>query len=153
MKLKQGDMWSAYPDSDLFLVTTNSTVRKDGALVMGRGIALEAKTRFPDLPFAAGAWLRAAGLTGGDYGILLPYPNMDHPQHRVGMFQVKRHWGDQASLDLIRLSVTTLSQLVEEDGYENVHLNFPGIGNGKLQYAHVLPLLSELPPQVTVWTR
>lgn len=31
MKRKQGDMWSSYNQADLFLVTTNSTLRNDGA--------------------------------------------------------------------------------------------------------------------------
>jgi hypothetical protein len=47
MKLTNGNMWSAYPQADLFLITTNSTLKNDGCLVMGKGIALEAAQRFP----------------------------------------------------------------------------------------------------------
>ena len=36
---QRGDLWTAFAPTNLFLITTNSTIRKDGALVMGRGIA------------------------------------------------------------------------------------------------------------------
>ena len=35
-------------------ITTNGYVRRDGALVMCRGVALEAKNKFPDLPYILG---------------------------------------------------------------------------------------------------
>lgn len=44
----QGDMWSVYDDADLFLITTNSTLKKNGALAMGRGIAQQARAASPD---------------------------------------------------------------------------------------------------------
>jgi hypothetical protein len=48
---KRGDMWSAWDSADLFVITTNSTLRLgDKNLVMGRGIALQAKSAFPALP-------------------------------------------------------------------------------------------------------
>jgi len=57
MKFQKGDMWTAYKDSDLFLITTNSFVRKDGELVMGRGIAQQAKRLYPMVPKIAGEWI------------------------------------------------------------------------------------------------
>lgn len=48
-EFRRGDMWTAYEPADLFLITTNSTIRPDGALVMGRGIARQARDRFPGL--------------------------------------------------------------------------------------------------------
>lgn len=47
-------MWSAYDDADLFLITTNSTLKKNGALLMGRGIARQARDLFPGLDLALG---------------------------------------------------------------------------------------------------
>jgi len=32
-------------------------------------------------------------------------------------------------------------------------MNFPGIGNGRLDRADVLPLLMDLPETVTIWER
>jgi len=153
MKLKKGDMWSALDHADLFLVTTNAMVRKDGALVMGRGIAREAATRYTQLPYEAGKWLKVSGLQRSFYGVLRPYPQLDHPMHKLGLFQVKFHWADDASLDLIANSTQVLRDLIEEEGYEDVHLNFPGIGNGRLSYSDVLPVVKHLPDAVTLWTR
>lgn len=45
-------MWTAYDDADLFLITTNSTLKKNGVLVMGRGIARQACDRCPGLDTA-----------------------------------------------------------------------------------------------------
>lgn len=50
MILEKGNMWDCFGKVDLFLVTTNPIVNAKGELVMGRGIALEAKKRFPELP-------------------------------------------------------------------------------------------------------
>lgn len=152
MKRKQGDMWSSYDEADLFLVTTNSTLRSDGALVMGRGIALEATRRFPNLQARAGAAIARAGAVSGFYGVLQPYP-AHRAEHKLGLFQVKYHWRDKAGLDLIERSAEMLCQLVEETGLQNVHLNFPGIGNGHLPLHQVLPIVEQLPDAVTVWTK
>jgi hypothetical protein len=51
---QQGDMWSVYQEADLFLITTNATLKRNGALVIGRGIARQARDRFPGLDIALG---------------------------------------------------------------------------------------------------
>lgn len=61
MRLARGDMWSAYDGADLFLVTTNGVVTRDGKLVMGAGIARQARDRFPGLDEALGKAALAAG--------------------------------------------------------------------------------------------
>jgi hypothetical protein len=52
-------MWTAYQSADLFLITTNATITARGALVMGRGIARQAKERFPGLNVALGRQMQA----------------------------------------------------------------------------------------------
>ena len=42
---KTGNMWDSWDDADLFLITTNAVIKVNGELVMGRGIALEARQR------------------------------------------------------------------------------------------------------------
>jgi len=51
---QRGDLWTAFAPTNLFLITTNSTIRKDGALIMGRGIAQQARDRFPGLDVVLG---------------------------------------------------------------------------------------------------
>lgn len=60
-----GNMWDSYEVADLFLITTNSTLTRPNKLVMGRGIALQAKERFPGLDTALG---RQIGTACGSYG-------------------------------------------------------------------------------------
>ena len=148
MKLAAGDMWSAWSSVDLFLITTNSTVRRDGALVMGRGIAKEAATRWPRLPYSLGN--RISSLGTDKYGIIV---SAFWPKTKIGAFQVKVYWGDPADLDLILFSTKKLIHWCGLHPSAAVALNFPGIGNGRQDPANVLPIIRKLPDQVTVWTR
>ncbi len=83
MRLAQGDMWSAFDQVDLFLVTTSHVVTKDGKLVMGAGIAKQARDRFPGLDAALG---QAALPTGIPYGLLV---SSHWPEAKLGAFQTK----------------------------------------------------------------
>jgi hypothetical protein len=143
MILEVGDMWVALEETDLFLITANATIKRNGALVMGRGLALEAKRRFPGLDLACGRLV-------GDrqvYGVgVLPAPFTP-----LGLFQVKNHFRERADLDLIKRSVRALLSLLEFSRLERVDLNFPGIGNGGLPQSCVLPLIEPLPDRVHVW--
>lgn len=142
MILEKGNMWSVFDSTDIFMITTNPIRRKDGAVVMGRGIALEAKTKYPTLPH--------------DFGNMLEtYPNniglIGHYDYtRIYWFMVKHHWRDRADLEVIKKSVTELRELLEWSD-ERVDMNFPGIGNGKLKREDVLPVLQTLPDNVHVW--
>jgi len=163
-QFRAGDMWETYEDADLFLITTNSTLRKDGALVIGQGIAWQAKERFPGLDLALGRQiqttcgspsvsLRACAerseVTGlGEYGLLI---SPRWPAAKLGAFQVKRHYSQPASLELIQRSTATLCVWCAEHPDAGVHLNFPGVGYGRLRREEVLPIIIQLPDQVTIW--
>jgi hypothetical protein len=54
---------------------------------------------------------------------------------RVGAFQVKRHFKDDAKLELIKASCLVLINEIIRDNPVQVHLNYPGIGNGRLTVA------------------
>lgn len=73
----------------------------------------------------------------------------------IGAFQVKNHWGNPAETELIANSVERLVEILATPAYErwSVSLNFPGIGNGRLERRVVLPLLEPLPENVTVWEK
>lgn len=152
MILEKGDMWSIFGKTDLFLITTNPIRRKDGALVMGRGIALEAAKRFPDLPFAYGIDTAMDAWTQG-------YEDALHPSccntvgtydgQLMGYFMVKHHWREPADLEIIRQSVRQCSRLFST--LDRVDLNFPSIGNGKLKREDVLPIIEQLPDNVHIW--
>lgn len=142
-------MWSVFHDTDVFMITTNPIRRKDGAVVMGRGIAAEAKERYPDLPY--------------DFGVALAGLHPEIDQRNVGMigryeytdiyfFMVKDHWKEPAKLDIIKQSVFYLKHGFDWED-KRIDLNFPGIGNGHLAREDVLPLLQDLPDNVHIWEK
>ena len=142
---QRGDMWTAFATADLFLITTNSTIRKDGALVMGRGIALQARDRFSGLAASLGQHiLNTCGPSG-----LLVGPRW--PEAKLGAFQVKVHYSQPASLELVRHSTAMLCAWCAAHPDAQVVLNYPGIGNGRLRRETVLPIIAQLPEQVTIW--
>ena len=147
-QFQRGDMWSAYNRANLFLVTTNSTLKRNNALVMGRGIARQARDRFPGLDLAFGQAI--AGRCGhlGRYRLLV---SPQWPNAKIGAFQVKTHYGQSAELALIKESAAALAEWCALHPHQTAHLNFPGIGNGGLLHEEVAPLLATLPHQVTIW--
>jgi hypothetical protein len=145
MKLSRGDMWSVYDQADLFLVTTNGVVSKDDKLVMGAGIAKQARDRFPGLDKALG---KAVLTTGLPYGLLVSHR---WPKAKLGAFQTKDCWTEGASPALIDLSTHNLLEWCKEHPTAQVHLNMPGVGLGGLPRELVLPILEPLPDTVTVW--
>lgn len=147
-QFRLGNMWTAYTTADLFLVSTNSTIRQDGALVMGRGIARQAKERFPGLDAALGRQVQALCGNQGIYGLLV---SPRWPAAKLGAFQVKRHYSQPARLELIRRSTAALCTWCADHPDTSVHLNYPGIGNGRLHREAVLPIIAQLPDQVTIW--
>jgi len=144
MRIVTGDMFTGR--CDVLLVTTNAVVRNDGRLVMGRGAARTAVLKYPKCDLVFGSMVRDFG---PNYGVLYYAPK---PDLRLGIFQVKQHWADKADLHLIQRSVDVLrSTCTNLWKNRSVRLNFPGIGNGRLTEEQVLPLLRDLPDNVTIW--
>jgi hypothetical protein len=128
-----GDLFS-YP-ADATCITTNGTVKKNGECVMGRGVALEAKKRWPAVPLVLGNAVNAFGnivqsIYVIDYWSLVAFP-------------VKHNWWEKADLDLIARSCGQLVDLAD-DCWECVALPRPGCGNGSLDWQEVKPVLGKL---------
>lgn len=138
---EKGDMWSAFDNTDHFLITTNRIVKRDGGLVMGAGIAKTARDRWPGLDKKLGTAIKQAG---AEYGVILG--------KKIGIFQVKNHFKEEACLKLIEQSAKKLAEVANSNPEKRYDLNFPGIGNGKRQFNDVEPLLQVLPSNVHVWT-
>ena len=141
---KTGNMWDDYDNVDYFLITTNSTIKNNGAVVMGRGIAKTVKDKWYGIDVTFGRKITETCGSGGFYGVLF--------DDNIGFFQVKYHWGDQARLDLIESSTAALWLLASAAPDKKFALNMPGIGNGGLAYSLVKPLVDELPDNVDIWT-
>ncbi len=162
MILKYGDMWSAWDKANLFLITTNACIELDYRLVMGAGIAKQARDRWPGIDMRIGTALRGRAerktdftYGGRSYTLLEPEYNLlisaDWPRLRLGLFQVKRHFHIGASIGIITQSAAELALWCSTRPDAQVHLNFPGIGNGRLEKDAVLPIIEKLPDSVHVW--
>lgn len=142
---RKGDMWSVMDKVDIFCFTANTTIKKDGSLVMGRGMALQVKRRFPGIDFSVGKII-ANQPARQHYGfIVVPWPGAD-----IGVFQVKHHFKNKADISLIKGACVSLFEYLLDEP-STVALNFPGIGNGGLSKDLVMPILTFLPDCVEIW--
>lgn len=131
----QGNLWDFYERPEAVVcITTNGTVKTNGACVMGRGCAKEAMIRFPDLPLGVGAHIKTEG---------------NIPLYCRGWklftFPVKHEWWERADLQLIQESAQILANYAKERPALVFYLPRPGCGNGKLDWnTEVKPLLESL---------
>jgi hypothetical protein len=109
-------------------ITTNGILTKKFELVMGAGVALEAKKRYPELPKILGKLVQ----TGGNHVYLIENLN-------IASFPTKHHWCDSSDLDLIAQSCQELITQVAEWDY--VVMPRVGTGMGRLTWDVVKPIL------------
>lgn len=132
-----GNLWE-YP-ADVRIITTNGTINRKGRAVMGRGCALEAAQRFPELPERLAKLITEGG-------------NRPYLLHDLALltFPVKHNWWENANVPLIRASALQLLELIDpEKTY--VAPRF-GCGNGRLDWGLVKSLVRDLPDNVHLIT-
>lgn len=139
MKTLSTDLWKFHPDSWIG-ITTNGYINAQGQCVMGRGCALEAKKRYPNLPRIIANHIKEQG------NHVFVFPKV-----KIITFPVKHKYNQMADLSLIRRSAKELVMQLDEYGIDEFYLPRPGCGNGKLRWADVEPILDEiLDERVTV---
>lgn len=104
---------------------------------MGRGVALQAKQRWPQLPRILGESIQksdnhVAYLLWPDEALLLL------------SFPTKHHWRDDADLELIARSCGELIILADRLNLEHILLPRPGTGNGRLDWTQVRPVIAPI---------
>ncbi len=148
MILERGNMFDMWGKTDLFLFTSNPIVNKQGLAVMGRGIAKQLASKYPEVRKSFGQLLKEGVEVGCDWVCTVD-------NQPVGYFMVKDHWAEQAKLNIIQKSVDDLRHWIkdeeDEGNYWRIDLNFPGIGNGHLPRDEVLPIIEQLPDNVHIW--
>lgn len=143
----RGNLWTFKVDAEagacagqsprlLRCITTNGATRRDGAAVMGRGCALEAKEKMPGIEYRLGELLGEHGNRVFRLGALADGSH-------VASFPVKHHWKQLADLDLIERSSRQLVELADKFGYRAL-VPRPGCGNGALAWHDVRPVLEQV---------
>ena len=132
MKEIKGNIWDYYDKGNWIVITTNGTVKVNGEAVMGRGVALQAKQKFPSLPGELGKTLKMAG-------------NQLHtfPHYRIITYPVKHRWEEKASPFLINQGAYQLSMYADSLRLDLVYMVRPGCGNGGLDWKNVKPILEK----------
>lgn len=156
MKIIKGNLWDSI--DDLILVTGNMYITKDNKLVMGRGAALELKEKFPGIDYKFAKIIKYYGR--GEYNVIVvdPFANAAEKYTKnqlYGVFQVKFHFKSPANLELIERSCNKLISLLKHPlrNFNAVSMNFPGIGYGQRTVEEVLPIVSKLPDNVTLYMK
>jgi len=141
-----GNIWR-YP-ADFIVITTNGDINSKSEAVMGRGVALQAATRYPWIKLALARYIRSSGnclhyILSGDSRIIPP----------IIAFPVKHHWREKADLELIAQSAKELQIFINMNNV-NKELIYvmpkPGCGNGGLSWKEVKPVIEFLPDNVHV---
>lgn len=154
MKLKNGNIWDMLSqDKTVIFVTTNAMLDSKDELVMGGGIALQAKKHFPLLPYLFGKYLKESGKVMDEYGLLIHPSTFTATREisKVCAFQTKINPWHDSTLDIIDTSVSMLMSMANTHNDFTFHLPFPGVGLGNLTKQEVLPLLECLQDNVIVW--
>jgi hypothetical protein len=133
-----GDFWTVQGDARC--VTTNGTLRANGNAIMGKGMALQAKQRYPKLEYTLGKLIQKYGNHTFKLG------------NGLISFPTKRHWREDSDIELIKRSAQELVSILKDDPAKRVLLTRPGCGNGNLDWEDVRPILQtilsygQLPP-------
>ena len=139
----KGDIWNDFDELDYICVTTNSVLKTNGNLCMGKGIAKQAANRCPHLPIIFGQQIKLKNKENGIYGLLA--------YEKYIAFQTKIDWRDSSPLYVIANSLDKLTRLALKYPKKVFGLSYPGIGNGNLTKHQVYPLLKTLPGNVIIY--
>ncbi|MBU0959851.1 MAG: macro domain-containing protein [Nanoarchaeota archaeon] len=143
-----GNMWSFLYRTDYCIcLTTNGNVKKNGEAVMGKGIAAQAKARFPSLPIMIAQRLEQCG---NHVDVLHIYDLHNEQEAHIAIFPTKNNWWEKSDIDLIHRSAQELAEIARTNPNTTFVLPTPGCGNGGLDYADVRPRLECLPDNVIV---
>lgn len=164
MILENTDIWSLV-EKGAIGIPTNGFVTRNGAGVMGAGLALDAKTRYPGIVFDLGAHLRREGNVVGwlrtDPHQLISIPvkpsfiKLETPEHKFKILpKVRSLYGIgetvlgfycMADIEIIETSLNQLVDFIKKNSLKTVFIPLLGCGNGGLSPSrNLFPLLERM---------
>ena len=135
MREVEGDIWDFHNKEKFIGITTNGDTNRDGLAIMGRGVALQASERFPELRKQLGISL----LEHGNHIFFFR-------KYKLITFPVKHHWRENADPSLIQQSAKHLVEMLDNQVYklDSVYLPEPGTGAGKLNWKDVKKIIQPI---------
>ena len=119
----KSNIWNS--DASYICVTTNGIVKRDGTLVMGAGIAKQARDHFPGIDKALGDGVKTFGNTPMMFMTVGEGPN-------IISLPTKHHWKDKSDLELIVKSVAHIAKTMRST--DTIALTRPGCALGGLDW-------------------
>ena len=139
-----------YIDGDIFKSHAQVLVNPVNTVgVMGKGIALELKKRYPDMFQAYKDICNKRELKIGS--LMLCY----EPDHWVLLFPTKEHWRNPSQIEYIEAGLANFCRTYTEKGITSAAFPRLGCGNGGLNWADVKPVmekyLQDLPIDIYIY--
>jgi O-acetyl-ADP-ribose deacetylase (regulator of RNase III) len=132
LEVLQGDIFSSGCQA---LVCPVNTVG-----VMGKGLALAFKERYPAYFKAYQELCRRKQIhLGNIVPFVLPQP--EGSTKVIISFATKSHWTEKSQDWVIKFSLTDLSRLITQQGYESVAVPAVGCGEGGLAWKEIRPMI------------
>ncbi len=159
MKEAVADLFSFIGKADAICITTNGSTKMNGAAVMGRGCAKEAKERFKGIDHILGSSLRKNGnsvqvLMKSENTAIVSFPvkpgdvrshyQVNKCSIRAEGYYITPGWSMKADQRIIEHSAKELKELADKNNWQTVVLPRPGCGNGRFKWEDVKPLLKDL---------
>jgi len=133
MQETTGDLWRFHETGHWIAIPTNGTLRQDGQLVMGAGVAKQARDRFAMLPLLLGDLIRCFGNQVVAVSSL-----------RIAAFPTKHDWRASACPGLIAKSCIELGRYLTQFEIAKIYLPRVGAGLGGLEWEQVRALIAPL---------
>lgn len=122
--------------AEVLVNTVNSQLSEFGNPVMGKGVALAFKNRFPSIMNDYGAAIRSGELRPGR-ALLFDLPD----GRKWAALATKDHFRDQSQMEWVDAGLKELGEKLRAAGISSVALPPPGCGNGGLNWKEVEPLV------------
>lgn len=119
----KGNIWDS--SVQYKCITTNGCITSCGLNVMGKGIAHQAKKKYPKISRLLGNKIKNDG------------NHVYYLDNGLFSFPTKYDWRSRSDINLIIQSANELVKLVNELNIDKIVLPRPGCGNGKLNWIEV----------------
>lgn len=134
-----------YKNGDMFDEPTEAIVNTVNCVgVMGKGVALEFKRRWPSNFKAYKIACADKSLIPGKMFIFDNGGFLDSEKHRFLInFPTKQHWRSKSKIEYVKDGLVDFVEQIRRLGIKSVALPPLGCGNGGLEWSDVRPLIEE----------
>jgi len=140
-KVSIGNLYTKAEVYDYLCFTSNSTLKSNNNLVMGKGNALAMSNLYPKL----------SKELGKEIANLSEYNIMVSKKYKAIAIQTKDDWMNDSTLEMVERSIEAIFKFAKENPKKKIGMPIPGISNGGLSIFEVIPLLLNKPDNIDIW--